>query len=227
MAVDDTGAESDSRGPSKAEDLSDLDGNLCSDSYDRVFDLARTLSRYSFGVSSKGEYSPWPIYWPMPVVGLAYLLHLRYRRQSPRIFPRITPLRPFELYVTAGLTASLIVEQQHFYANLKLDRDLLVLEFFAAHCKDLWLTHHAKYEKQKRMQTMNRAIYFYPRTGGLSEKARWFHDHWWASHVAWNFTTMVLRPLDCGDVSEHDLDVCVTYIANGLEQDGTVLSVPA
>lgn len=69
------------------------------------------------------------------------------------------------------------------------------------------------------------AVYFYPRNGGLYEKARWFPDHWWASHVAWGFTTVLLRPLDCEDVSEHDLDVCITYIANGLEQDGTILSV--
>ena len=122
--------------------------------------MYRTISSVYFADSDSFHGMQWPTYWPMPIAGLAYLLHLRYRRKVPRIIPRITPLRPFELYATAGLTASVIVEQQHFYANLKLDRDLLVLEFFSAHCKDLWLKHRARYEKQKRMQIMNRASTF-------------------------------------------------------------------
>ena len=61
MAVDDTPDPNLNSigGPSKAEGLSNSDGSSSSNSpHDHVFDLARTLSTYSFGISPKGEYSP-------------------------------------------------------------------------------------------------------------------------------------------------------------------------
>ncbi|KAI1785790.1 hypothetical protein LXA43DRAFT_101882 [Ganoderma leucocontextum] len=180
------------------------------------------LDHDNIGVPSHGKYSYLPSVWPLPVAGLTYLLHLRYRRCSPRRLPRITPLRPFELYATAGLVGSVFVEKQRFFENLKRDRDLLVLEYFAIALREVWIEYQARWKEMEHLQTEMWRFGFYPAVGQLSERLGWIHNHWWTSPVAWNFAMISLAP-GSTEVSRHDMDVCITHIANTLETGGGIL----
>ena len=73
----------------------------------------------------------WSSLWPFPVAGLAYLVHLRYRRYSPRRLPNFTSLKLFEIYTTAAFMGYFQVQDRRLYKELQHDRDLFILEAYA------------------------------------------------------------------------------------------------
>ncbi len=64
----------------------------------------------------------------LPVLGAAYLVHLRYRRSVPRRIPTLTSLRLAELYGTAGFTWIIMREEERLKQRTFRDRDLLMIE---------------------------------------------------------------------------------------------------
>ncbi len=75
--------------------------------------------------------SQWSTYWPLPVAGVSYLIHLRYRRQRPRRLPTLTSMSLRELYGTGACLGVAALEVNRLAKNLAHDRDLLTIEFAA------------------------------------------------------------------------------------------------
>ncbi|KAI1785781.1 hypothetical protein LXA43DRAFT_101403 [Ganoderma leucocontextum] len=86
----------------------------------------------------------------------------------------------------------------------------------------LWIEYQARWKEMEHLQTEMWRFGFYPAVGQLSERLGWIHNHWWTSPVAWNFAMISLAP-GSTEVSRHDMDVCITHIANTLETGGGIL----
>lgn len=92
-------------------------------------------------------------YWPIPIAGVASLVHPRFRRYLPRRLPPLSPLKPIELYAAAGLAGSVVAQQQRFFETVKRDRDLLVLDFHSVAFRGWRVDHRAESEGMAHLHT--------------------------------------------------------------------------
>ncbi|RDX40111.1 hypothetical protein OH76DRAFT_1423904 [Lentinus brumalis] len=130
----------------------------------------------------------------LPVLGAAYLVHLRYRRSAPRRIPALTSLRLAELYGTAGFTWIIMREEERLKQRTFRDRDLLMIEALD-----------------------------YPSDDAIGARLYWWYNHIWSDPVEWNlaFTNLVAEYVQLAlELSRHDRDVCLTHIANTMHEPG-------
>ena len=88
----------------------------------------------------------WTDIWPLPVAGLACLVHMRYRRYCPRTLPTLTPLKPFEIYVAISTSYTIYLAALRQKRELLCDQNLLMVEIVARLARGKWK--HTPYRKK-------------------------------------------------------------------------------
>ncbi|RDX45003.1 hypothetical protein OH76DRAFT_1408427 [Lentinus brumalis] len=167
----------------------------------------------------------WPKYWPLPVAGMIYLGHLRYRRSVPRRLPALTSMSLRELYATNVCLVLTALEVERLKVHMIQDKDLLTIDIAALRLRDMWHVHRDLYKTLPSFQNPRaRDIYFSfcaRENPDLLHELRWHYNHMWSDTPSWNFSMLKLHPvvIDLGYLEEKklphcDIDICITHLAN-------------
>ncbi|KAI0716128.1 hypothetical protein C8T65DRAFT_805395 [Cerioporus squamosus] len=157
----------------------------------------------------------WSTCWPLPVAGLSYLVHMRYRRHIPRRLPTLTSMSLRELYATGAGLSIAALDVNRLTVNLAQDRDLLTIELAAAlNARTSRLLAHR--DLLNEMDTMHSTDI---RDRRVLDRLRWSYNHMWSDIVTWNSVSFQLLPEFGNDLAREapatsDMDICITHFAN-------------
>ncbi|RPD56301.1 hypothetical protein L226DRAFT_615799 [Lentinus tigrinus ALCF2SS1-7] len=168
-----------------------------------------------------------------PVIPLVYAGHIWFRRRLPRVLPRFTSLRLWELYASWGFYSALTTDTRHIQTQWVRDRDLATIQIGAYY---IWLQNHRDLpiiQKIKYPEGVLSRSDVYPRwtdRGVVLAELVWWNNHMWSREQTWRGAAQLLTGhadvmVERGrkmDVDPHDWDRFITYIANAIEgPDGT------
>ncbi|KAI0716147.1 hypothetical protein C8T65DRAFT_694434 [Cerioporus squamosus] len=169
-----------------------------------------------------------------PVLPLVYAGHVWLRRRMPRVLPRFTTLRLWELYASWGLYSALTTETRHMQTQWIRDRDLATIELGAyVFWRDNHPTLHDIQKLKFRKDTLQRLDFYPRREEGVLAELKWWNDHIWSSEQTWKGVALILDPhvgaleklgwvMPQGETTREDWDRIITFLANAIHgKNGT------
>ncbi|KAI0641237.1 hypothetical protein C8Q79DRAFT_330221 [Trametes meyenii] len=180
----------------------------------------------------------WTSFWPLPVLGISYFAHVRYRRYSPRRLPTLTSMKLRELYAFHAVTAVFSGLSDEFEDEVLDDKDMSLLETVARAIRgrieardhldelvDAQLDEGLRQDLEaiRTRKFLSSSFTLLPTFdplgmydhGRLSEKIAWWHNHIWSDKDTWS-RVAIRWALIYGvkNMSPDDFDFVVTHIAN-------------
>ncbi|KAI0668773.1 hypothetical protein C8Q78DRAFT_979357, partial [Trametes maxima] len=164
----------------------------------------------------------WTSFWPLPVLGICYIVHVRYRRYSPRRLPTLTSMKLREIYAWHAASTVFSGLSDEFENEALDDNDMSLLETVARatkgrmDAKDPYLGDLVEALLDENMRrdlgALRKRAYNH---GSLSEKIAWWHNHIWSDEDTWS-RVAIRWALIYGTkgMSPDDVDFVVTHIAN-------------
>ncbi|KAI0757729.1 hypothetical protein C8Q80DRAFT_1135151 [Daedaleopsis nitida] len=161
-----------------------------------------------------------------PILPLVYVGHAWLFRRAPRVFPRLTSLRLWELYASTGFYAALETERRRLASRWVDDRDFAIIEL-AAHL--MWEKNHGDLADIQSMtfpsDMISRSDFYPRRTDGVLAELVWWNNHMWSTDQTWKGVAVcLLNAIERlqqqgrwdGPVNGHDWDATCTFIANAI-----------
>ncbi|RDX45040.1 hypothetical protein OH76DRAFT_1408484 [Lentinus brumalis] len=185
---------------------------------------SETLQQHSPSFTSKLS-KTWHRFYP--VIPFVYVGHIWFRRRMPRVLPRFTTLKLWELYASWGLSSALTTETRHIQTQWIRDRDLATIQVGAfviwqRNHRDLRVIQELKYPRG----TPQRLDFYPQRKDGVLAEFIWWYNHMWSSEQTWRGVAHMLsmhldgmkqRGWDMhGAKDREDWNRIITFLANAI-----------
>ncbi|EIW65359.1 uncharacterized protein TRAVEDRAFT_42733 [Trametes versicolor FP-101664 SS1] len=177
--------------------------------------------------AGRTRFPDWSNFWPLPLIGVSYLAHIRYRRYSPRRLPTLTSMKLPEIYAFLAIIHAMEGAAGELKDEVMNDSDLELIEKVARRFKNDVFSNKSFMETVdrflddgRREYSRSRHMYNHAASGGLLGKLAWWHDHIWSHEETWYRASVIwVTKLKPQDLSLNDFDRCVTHLANTFEAD--------
>ncbi|OSD05573.1 hypothetical protein PYCCODRAFT_1432107 [Trametes coccinea BRFM310] len=161
--------------------------------------------------------------WHVPILGLAYFAHVRYRRLSPRRLPPFTPMK------LPGVYGSLAIWQFVFNASylneVEIDtkQELLAVRMIRVVNETLAVKLRGSHKSAidnldpETKSTLRSLLEKEYRGYSLTEKLNWWHHNWRSDENTRLYTTclwLVILEGHGKEIPWKDLKTCATHLAN-------------
>ncbi|KAI0816903.1 hypothetical protein BC628DRAFT_1405177 [Trametes gibbosa] len=192
-------------------------------------DAAPESSRIA--VSRTVRFPSWSNFWELPVIGLVYVAHVRYRRYSPRRLPTFTSMRLPEIYACTATSTICVGLSDELEEEVLGDPDLHLIEHVARSIKTQLFADKVFMNKVEQCVTDDhwkvfadlRAVYrkhYRLQHPGILGNLSWWHNHIWHTKETWYKGAILWQwKFATPDANPIDIIPYFTHLANTLESE--------